>query len=91
MHNKDKISFCIPKCILRNNLWKHRIVYRSDNDTFNVFLKLLKIKHVLDKLKESIKTTSMENVSTGVIEKNKEQYLRSKDKAEKWYDISRHI
>ena len=23
--------------------------------------------------------------------KNKEQYLRSKDKAEKWNDVSRHI
>ena len=40
---------------------------------------------------ESIKTTSMETVSTGVLDKNKEHYLRSKDKAEKWYDVSRHI
>ena len=32
----------------------------------------------------------MEDVSTGVLEKNKE-YLRSKDKAKKWYDISRYI
>ena len=33
---------------------------------------------------ESIKTTSMETVSTGVLEKkNKEHYLSSKDKAEK--------
>ena len=39
---------------------------------------------------ESLKTTSMEGVRTGVLEKNKE-YLRSKDKAEKWYDVSRHI
>ena len=39
---------------------------------------------------ESIKTMSMEDVSAGVLEKNKE-YLRSKDKAEKWYDVSRHI
>ena len=39
---------------------------------------------------ESIKITSMEDISTGVIEKNKE-YLRVKDKAEKWYDVSRHI
>ena len=31
----------------------------------------------------------MENNSTGVI-KNKEQYLKSKDKAEKWYAVSRH-
>ena len=30
----------------------------------------------------------MENVSTGVLEKNKEHYIRSKDKAEKWYDVS---
>ena len=32
---------------------------------------------------EGIKTTSMGNVNTGVLEKNKEHYLRSKDKAEK--------
>ena len=31
---------------------------------------------------ESIKTTSMETVSTGVLDKNKEHYLRSKDIAE---------
>ena len=42
-------------------------------------------------LLESIKTTSLENVSIGVVEKNKEQYERSKDKAEKWYDVSRHL
>ena len=39
---------------------------------------------------ESTKTTSMEDVSIGVLEKNKE-YLRSKDKAKKWYDASRHM
>ena len=33
----------------------------------------------------------METVSTGVLDKNKQHYLRSKDKAEKWYDVSRHI
>ena len=32
---------------------------------------------------ESIKTTSMETDSTVVLDKNKEHYLRSKDKAEK--------
>ena len=32
---------------------------------------------------ESIKTTSMENVSTGVLDKNKEHYIRCKIKAEK--------
>ena len=32
----------------------------------------------------------MKNVSTGVLKKY-EQYLRSKDKAEKWYDLSRHM
>ena len=31
---------------------------------------------------ESMKTTSMEAISTGVLDKNKEHYLRSKDKAE---------
>ena len=36
---------------------------------------------------ESTKTTSMEDVSTGVLEKR----IRSKDKAKKWYDVSRHI
>ena len=39
----------------------------------------------------SMKTTSMEIVSTGVLDKNKEHYLRSKDKAEKAYDVSRHV
>ena len=32
---------------------------------------------------ESVKTTSMENVSVGVLDKNKEHYLRCKDKAKK--------
>ena len=32
----------------------------------------------------------MENISTGVLEKNKE-YLKSKDEAKKWYDVSRDI
>ena len=40
---------------------------------------------------ESKKITSMENVSTGELEKIKKQYFRGKDKAEKWYDVSRHI
>ena len=40
-------------------------------------------------LVESKKTTSTEDVSTGVLEKKK--YLRSNDKAKKWYDVSRHI
>ena len=30
---------------------------------------------------ESVKTTSVENISTGVLDKNKEHYLRCKDKA----------
>ena len=30
---------------------------------------------------DSVKTTSVENVSTGVLDKNKEHYLRCKDKA----------
>ena len=38
-----------------------------------------------------MKTTFMETVSTGVLDKNKEHYLRSKDKAEKTYDVSRHL
>ena len=46
--------------------------------------------HKFITLIESAKTTSKEDVSTGVLEKNKE-YLRSKDKAKKWYDVSRHI
>ena len=33
----------------------------------------------------------METISTGILDKNKEDYLRSKDKAEKAYDLSRHI
>ena len=39
---------------------------------------------------ESTKTTSMEDVSKGVLERNKE-YLKSKDKTKKWYDVSRHL
>ena len=38
-----------------------------------------------------MKTTSMETVSTGVLDKNKEDYLRSKYKAEKAYDVLRHM
>ena len=32
---------------------------------------------------ESVNTTSMENVSTGVLDENKEHYLRCTDKAKK--------
>ena len=42
-------------------------------------------------LLESIKTSSMETVGAGVLDKNKEQYLRSNDKAEKTYDVARYI
>ena len=38
-----------------------------------------------------MKITSMETVSTGLLDNNKENYLRSKDKAEKAYDVLRHI
>ena len=38
-----------------------------------------------------MKTTSMETVSTGVLDKDKERNLRSKDKAEKSYDVLSHI
>ena len=38
-----------------------------------------------------MKTTSMKTVSIGVLDKNKVHYLRSKDKAEKSYDVLRHI
>ena len=31
----------------------------------------------------------METVSTGVLEKNKEHYLRNKDEAEKWYHVKK--
>ena len=40
---------------------------------------------------ESIKITSMENVSTGVLDKNKEHYLRFKDKADKSYYVMTYI
>ena len=40
---------------------------------------------------QSIKTTSQENISTGILDKNIEHYLRCKDKAEKTYDVLRHI
>ena len=39
----------------------------------------------------SIKTMFMENVSSGVLDENKEHYLRCKDKAKKSYDVLRHI
>ena len=38
-----------------------------------------------------MKTTSMQTVSSEVHDKNKEYYLRSEDKAEKSYDVSRHV
>ena len=38
-----------------------------------------------------MKTMSMENVSTGVRDKNKDYFLRSKDIAEISYDIMRHV
>ena len=38
-----------------------------------------------------MKATSIETVNTWVLDKNKEHYFRSKDKAEKAYDVSRHI
>ena len=34
---------------------------------------------------------TMENVSTGVLDKDKEHYLRCKDKAENSYDVLRHM
>ena len=40
---------------------------------------------------ESVKTTSMENVSTGVLGKNTEHYLRCKDKGKKSYDVLKHM
>ena len=38
-----------------------------------------------------MKTTSVETVSIGVLDKNDEDYLSSKDTAENAYDVSRHI
>ena len=40
---------------------------------------------------ESVKTTSMENVSTGVFHENKEHYLRCKDNAKKAYDTITYV
>ena len=40
---------------------------------------------------ERMKTTSMENVSTGVLDKDKQHYLRCRDKAEKSHDVLRHV
>ena len=40
---------------------------------------------------ESVKTTSMENVSTRVLDEIKEHYLRCKDTAKKSYDVLGHI
>ena len=44
-----------------------------------------------DKSIESIKTMSMENVSRGVLDKNKEHCLRCQVKVEKSYDVLRQI
>ena len=38
-----------------------------------------------------MKTTSMETVGTGVLDKNKDHWLGSNGKAKKAYDESRHI
>ena len=38
-----------------------------------------------------MKTTSMETVSTVVLDKTKEHYLSSKEKAVKSYDVLRHV
>ena len=38
-----------------------------------------------------MKTTSMETVSTGVLDKSKEHYSRDEDKAKKSYDVLTHI
>ena len=40
---------------------------------------------------ESVKTTSIENVSTGVLDKNKEHFFRCKDTTKNSYDVLRHI
>ena len=40
---------------------------------------------------ESMETTSMETVSTGALDKNKEHYSRGKVKAENAYDVLRHV
>ena len=42
-------------------------------------------------LMESVKTTSMEYVSTVVLGKNKEHYSRCKDKVKTSYDALRHM
>ena len=53
----------------------------------SVILSLIHIIMTLTVFIETIKTTSMENVSTGELDKNKEHYLRCQDKAEKSYDV----
>ena len=40
---------------------------------------------------ESVKTTFMKNVSTGILDENKEHYLRCKNKDKKSYDVWRHM
>ena len=57
-------------------LFKH--MYKYENDMLPELFKDMYVKVTI----ESTKTTSMEDVSTGVLEKNKE-YFRSKDKAKK--------
>ena len=77
-------------------MWQSRNMIRRGENALNISFetRLLKAENKQPRThsqSESIRTTSMENVSTGVLEKNEEHYLGSKDKAEKWYDVSRYM
>ena len=51
----------------------------------------MKLRLSLGEPIESVKTTSMENGSTGVLDKDKEHNLRYKDISKKSHDVLRHI
>ena len=68
----------------RNNYCSYFPKYGGIATWFTIFI-FYQIKYCITI--ESMKTTSMETVSTSALDKNKEHDLRSKDKAEKSCDI----
>ena len=93
--NSNTYLFALWWCPLRlwNNVWLVSMLF---SDCFTVSMPVHmdnaqpKWNGASTAVVEGMKTTSMETVSTGVLDQNKEHYLRSKDKAEKSYDVSRH-
>ena len=78
------------------SLWRHRNEQAFTNSAgpFTIGVQpLWAILQTLMMLIESVNTTFVENVSTGVLHKNKQhyRYLSCKDKTKKPYDVLRHI